>query len=95
RRVDVPMLPEWADFLWTRAETSGELRKLRSWGVDAYRASPNAQRLREDITLGIRMGSLPVPNGVGPLPEDCELASIKPPGLVYSEEASEGGRRVA
>ncbi len=62
RRVEIGMLPEWADFFWARGETTGELKKLRGWGLTAYRATPDLARLRSDVSLALRTGALPVPD---------------------------------
>lgn len=64
KRAEIGMLPEWADFFWTRGETTGELKKLRGWGLTAYRATPDLARLRSDVSLAIRTGALPVPGGL-------------------------------
>ncbi|MDP9351768.1 MAG: hypothetical protein M3P51_09555, partial [Chloroflexota bacterium] len=61
KRVEIGMLPEWADFFWTRGETTGELKKLQGWGLTAYRATPGLARLRSDVSLAIRTGVLRVP----------------------------------
>ncbi len=60
-RVDTPLHPAWATWLWTRAVDRGEAVELDSYGLAAYRCMPNVAALTADVQVGIRAGELPVP----------------------------------
>lgn len=60
RRLDLPLHPSWADWLWRRGLNSEEVEPLDAFGVTAFRCRPNPQRLQEDLTEGLRRGSLTV-----------------------------------
>ncbi len=69
RRVDLPLHPSWAEWLWDRGLASGEVEALHSLGIHAYRCRPDVQRLEEDIIAAVRRGRLTVP-------DDDELAEV-------------------
>jgi hypothetical protein len=62
RRVDLPLHPSWAEWLWDRGLASGETEALRSVGIHAYRCRPDVAQLEEDISATVRRGRLTVPD---------------------------------
>jgi len=66
RRTDLPLHPEWADWLWARALRRGEATALETYGLDgrAYRCVPNPARLRADISTAVAAGELTVGDAV-------------------------------
>lgn len=58
RRVDLPLHPEWASWLWDRALHSGEAIALESRGLCAYRCVPNPEKLAVDLSAAVAAGSL-------------------------------------
>ena len=73
RRVDLPLHPAWADWLWARALRRGEAAALETYGLDgpAYRCAPNPARLRADISAALAAGAL----RVDPCPDRSERAA--------------------
>jgi len=61
RRVDTPLHPAWAAWLWERALRCGEVTELDSYGLAAYRCVPDTVALIIDVQSGIRSGELLVP----------------------------------
>jgi hypothetical protein len=61
RRVDTPLHPAWAAWLWTRAVDRGEAVELDSYGLAAYRCMPDVAALTAAVQDGVRSGELPVP----------------------------------
>ena len=61
RRVDLPLHPSWAAWLWDRGLTSGETEALHAAGVHAYRCRADVQQLEADIGEAVRRGWLTVP----------------------------------
>ncbi len=61
RRVDTPLHPAWADWLWRRAIERGEAVELDSYGLATYRCVPDVAALTADVRAGIRNGELSVP----------------------------------
>ncbi len=66
RRLDLPLHPDWADWLWERARRTGEARALESQGLEAYRCVPDAAALATDLTAAVRRGTLRVAEGLEP-----------------------------
>lgn len=58
RRLDLPLHPNWADWLWERALCRGEVVALQASGLDAFRCAPDAERLAIDLTAAVRCGEL-------------------------------------
>lgn len=58
RRVDLPLLPAWADWLWERARGREEATPLVSYGLGAYRCRPDQDVLAADLRDAIRRGRL-------------------------------------
>jgi hypothetical protein len=62
RRVDLPLHPSWAAWLWDRGLNADEIEALESVGVHAYRCRPDPSSLQEDISDAVRRGRLTVPD---------------------------------
>ena len=60
RRVDLPLHPSWAEWLWERGFTSGEIEALHAVGIHAYRCRPDTRQLGEDIAESVQRGRLTV-----------------------------------
>ena len=62
RRIDLPLHPTWADWLWDRALRRREAVALETYGLDggAYRCAPHPERLRADISAAVASGALAV-----------------------------------
>jgi hypothetical protein len=60
RRLDLPLHPSWAGWLWERGLDTEEAEPLEAFGLLAYRCRPNPERLREDLTAALRRGILAV-----------------------------------
>ena len=61
KRSPLPLHRSWAGWLWERGLENGEIAPLQSSGVVAYRCSPNAERLREDLSGAVASGRLTLP----------------------------------
>ncbi len=61
RRVDLPLHPSWANWLWDRGFASGETESLHATGLHAYRCRPDTRQLEEDIAESVRHGRLDMP----------------------------------
>ena len=61
RRLDLPLHPSWAAWLWERGLNADEVDALESMGVHAYRCRPDPASLQEDISQAVRRHALPVP----------------------------------
>ena len=59
--LPLPLHRSWAGWLWERGLENGEIAPLQSSGVVAYRCSPNAERLREDLSGAVASGRLALP----------------------------------
>ena len=64
RRSPLPLHGSWADWLWDRGIDEGEIVPLQSVGVSAYRCSPKADSLREDLSYAVVSGGLTLPREV-------------------------------
>ena len=65
RRSPLPLHRSWADWLWRKGLRNGAIVPLQSTGVVAYRCSPNAERLREDLSEAVAEGRLTLPGEEG------------------------------
>lgn len=65
RRLDLPLHPCWATWLWERALRAGEAVALESRGLAAYRCVPKAEALTAELSTAVRKGLLPLPETVG------------------------------
>lgn len=61
RRVDLPLHPSWAEWLWKRSIASEETEALQAVGIHAYRCRPDTRQLEEDIAESVQRGRLTVP----------------------------------
>ena len=62
RRSQLPLHGSWAGWLWQRGLECGEISPLQAVGVSAYRCSPDAERLREDLSQAVAQGRLTLPD---------------------------------
>ena len=62
RRSPLPLHRSWADWLWRKGLQQGTVVPLQSSGVAAYRCSPNADWLREDLSAAVAAGTLTLPD---------------------------------
>ena len=62
RRSPLPLHGSWADWLWKRGHAEGEILPLQSVGVSAYRCSPKADKLRDDLSDAVSSGRLVLPS---------------------------------
>jgi len=60
RRLDLPLHPSWAEWLWRRGLETDEAEQLESIGVQAYRCRPRPEALRADIGDAVRRRELVV-----------------------------------
>ena len=65
RRLDLPLHPLWAEWLWSRGLENGEVETLTSVGAEAFRCRPEPEALREDIGEAVRRRVLSVQPGEG------------------------------
>ncbi len=63
RRSPLPLHGTWASWLWERGIDNGEIVPLQSVGVSAYRCSPKADKLRDDLSDAVSSGRLVLPEG--------------------------------
>lgn len=61
RRVDLPLHPSWAEWLWERALRAEEARELEAVGIHAYRCSPDPAELAAALGRALRGHRLPAP----------------------------------
>ena len=61
RRSDLPLPPEWSDWLWQSGLRNETIVPLESVGVAAYRCSPNHDLLREELSQAVVTGRLTLP----------------------------------
>ena len=61
KRSPLPLHGSWADWLWARGIEQEEIVPLQSVGVSAYRCSPKAKQLREDLSDAVASGWLTLP----------------------------------
>ena len=62
KRSPLPLHDSWAGWLWERGIEEGEIVPLQSVGVSAYRCSPKATKLREDLSYAVTSGRLTLPS---------------------------------
>ena len=61
KRSPLPLHGSWADWLWERGIEEEEIVPLQCIGVSAYRCSPKAKKLREDLSDAVASGRLTLP----------------------------------
>ena len=58
KRSPLPLHGSWAGWLWQRGLDNGEIVPLQSVGVVAYRCSPKAEKLKDDLSDAVASGWL-------------------------------------
>ena len=58
RRLDLPLHPSWATWLWDRAIGRGEALALESRGLCAHLCVPNPEKLATDLGAAVAEGTL-------------------------------------
>ena len=61
RRSPLPLHESWDNWLWQRGLEEGEIVPLQSVGVNAYRCSPDSEKLREDLSHAVGSRQLALP----------------------------------
>ena len=61
RRSPLPLHHSWAGWLWRKGLRNGTITPLQSVGISAYRCTPNAEWLREDLSQAVASGRLTLP----------------------------------
>ena len=61
RRSDLPLPPDWADWLWRTGLRHETIVPLESVGIAAYRCVPNHDLLREELSQAVASGRLSLP----------------------------------
>ena len=61
RRSPLPLHRSWAEWLWRRGLARREILPLQSAGIHAYRCQPDAEALREDLSVAVASGTLTLP----------------------------------
>ena len=63
RRSPLPLHHTWADWLWRRGLSNGEIAPLQAAGITAHVCKPDAESLREDLSRAVALGVLSLPEG--------------------------------
>lgn len=79
RRIDTPLHPSWAAWLWERALRRGEAVELESYGLAAYRCTPDTATLAADVPEAVANGALTVPPTDGGEPEPVAIGASPAP----------------
>ena len=61
RRSPLPLHHSWAEWLWERGLAEGEISRLQSAGIAAWRCAPAAEALRDDLAAAVAAGTLTLP----------------------------------
>ena len=61
RRSPLPLHRSWAEWLWRRGLAEGEILRLQSAGIAAWRCTPDAEALRDDLAAAVAAGTLTLP----------------------------------
>ncbi len=61
RRSPLPLHRSWAEWLWRRGLAEGEISRLQSAGIAAWRCAPDAESLRDDLAATVAAGTLTLP----------------------------------
>ena len=61
RRSPLPLHRSWAEWLWERGLAEGEISRLQSAGIAAWRCAPDAEALRDDLAAAVAAGTLTLP----------------------------------
>ena len=60
QRSPLPLHHSWANWLWRRGLRDETVKPLQSVGVVAYWCSPDAEKLRDDLSDAVALGTLPL-----------------------------------
>ncbi|MCC6387415.1 MAG: hypothetical protein IT302_08540 [Dehalococcoidia bacterium] len=60
RRLELPLHPSWATWLWHRGLGNGEVQELEATGLRAFRCRPMSGALRDDIGAAVQRRELGV-----------------------------------
>ena len=63
RRLSVPLHQSWDRWLWRRGKRNGTITPLQSAGISAFLCTPDEEKLREDLSDAVAMGTLALPEG--------------------------------
>ena len=63
RRLAVPLHQSWDRWLWRRGRRNGTITPLQSAGISAFLCTPDEEKLREDLSDAVAMGTLALPGG--------------------------------
>ncbi len=58
RRSPLPLHRSWAPWLWRRGLRNGEIAPLQSSGIWAWVCSPDSEKLRDDLSDAVALGTL-------------------------------------
>ncbi len=58
RRSPLPLHHSWATWLWRRGVRTGEIVPLQSSGISAWVCSPKGEKLRDDLSDAVALGTL-------------------------------------
>ena len=61
RRSPLPLHHTWAEWLWRRGTSNGEVAPLQSAGIIAHVCKPDPESLREDLSRAVALGILSLP----------------------------------
>ena len=64
RRSPLPLHHTWAEWLWRRGLSNGEITPLQSAGIIAHVCKPDGESLREDLSRAVALGVLSLPEHV-------------------------------
>ena len=74
RVTDLPLAPNWADWLWARALRRREADPLACRGVTAYRCRPDLAALTAEVCAGVAAGVLSAADEAGRWAATAECA---------------------
>ena len=59
-RVNVPIHPDWQQWLWDMGIAEGQITPMMGEGIAAWQCNANPQEIRERISMEVAMGNLKV-----------------------------------
>ena len=81
RRSPLPLHHTWAEWLWRRGVSNGEITPLQSVGIIAHVCKPDAESLREDLSRAVALGILSLPEVSSDDETTGEGRGHHPPGV--------------
>jgi len=60
RRMNLPLHPSWADWLWSRAVEHGDAVELDAVGIAAYHCCPDTEALATDLCAAVKAGVIDI-----------------------------------